>query len=329
MDESQTTGIFAPVTLRVQPREPNERGSLTIAELIDGYMAGYSGRDVTRAARLSFWAMALGQVRLRDLDGDMIADALEQLADMPVRRYMGREPDGTPRLRTFGRRTPATLNRFRAALGAALTWARRRRLTPKGWQSPLVEITAQPEARGRERFLSDDEISRLLAACRVSTWARLRLLVLLAVTTGARRGELLALRFGDIDLQQRTAAVRVSKNGDSRLLPLTEAAVAELCRLGVGDPQRLLFESSKKTGQPFSIETAWHRALRDAGLANSGVVFHSLRHTAASILARNGASLIQIGDLLGHRSATVTRRYAHLCIDGRREMVDAVFGGVK
>jgi integrase len=152
---------------------------------------------------------------------------------------------------------------------------------------------------------------------------------MMAVTTGARRGELLALRFGDLDLVQRTSTVRQSKNGDQRLLPLTESVIAELKRTGIGDPHRLIFESVKKPGQPFAIDAAWRRALADSNLAGSGVVFHSLRHSAASALARNGASLLQIGDLLGHRSPAVTRRYSHLCIDSKRQMVDQVFAGVK
>lgn len=186
----------------------------------------------------------------------------------------------------------------------------------------------QPEARGRERFLSDDELKRLLAVCRLSKWSRLRLLVLMAATTGARRGELLALRFGDLDMEQRTATVRRSKNGDQRLLPLTESVIAEMKRTGIGDAHRLIFESGKKPGQPFAIDSAWRSALTDAKLTGSNVVFHSLRHSAASALARNGASLLQIGDLLGHRSPAVTRKYSHLCVNSKRALVDEVFGAV-
>jgi len=216
----QTTGVLAPVIPLLQQRESNERGSLTLREAIDGYMAGYVGHDPTRNARVSFRSASVGDVRLRDLDSDLIADALEQLGKLPIQRYMGKNPDGSPRLRMFGPRSPATLNRYVAALGAVLTWAKRKRLTPKGWQSPLSEIENGPEAKGRERFLSDDELKRLLAVCRLSKWSRLRLLVLMAATTGARCGELQTLRFGDLDLKQRTATVRRSKNGDQRLLPM-------------------------------------------------------------------------------------------------------------
>jgi len=270
----QTTGILAPVVPLLQQQGPNERGGLILREAIDGYMAGYAGRDPTRSARVAFWSASLGDVRLRDLDSDMIGDALEQLARLPVQRYMGKNPDGSPRLRMFGPRSPATLNRYAAALGAVLTWAKRKRLTPKGWLSPLSEIENNPEARGRERFLSDDELKRLLSVCRLSKWSRLRLLVLMAATTGARRGELLALRFGDLDLKQRTATVKRSKNGDQRLLPLTETVIAEMKRTGMGEAHRLIFGSEKKPGQPFAIDSAWRVALeadQRAGLRHQNV----------------------------------------------------------
>ena len=154
MNKAPTTGILAPVIPLLQQRESTERGSLTLRETIDAYMAGYEGRDPTRNARVGFWAASLGDVRLRNLDSDMIGDALDRLATMPVQRYTGRDAEGRPKLRNFGPRSPATLNRYAAALGAVLTWAKRKRLTSKGWQPPLAGIEANPEAKGRERSSS-------------------------------------------------------------------------------------------------------------------------------------------------------------------------------
>ena len=77
--KEQTTGVLAPVISLLQQRESSERGSLTLREVIDGYMAGYDGRDPTRNARVSFWSASVGDVCLRDLDSDLIGDALERI----------------------------------------------------------------------------------------------------------------------------------------------------------------------------------------------------------------------------------------------------------
>ncbi|MEM8933646.1 MAG: site-specific integrase, partial [Acidobacteriota bacterium] len=134
----------------------------------------------------------------------------------------------------------------------------------------------------------------------------LELLVVLAVSTGARRGELLSLRWPDIDLGRRQAIVQHSKNGDRRVLPLHGRALDLLCRHGQVRPidDDRLFPIA---GFPRS---AWERARRAAGL--NDLRFHDLRHTAASHLAMHGATLVELAEILGHRSLQMVRRYAHL-----------------
>lgn len=116
-----------------------------------------------------------------------------------------------------------------------------------------------------------------------------------------------------------------SKNGDSRLLPLTPAVVQEL-RRHQGGPDRLVFESRRRPGQAFNVTPAFAIALRAAGIKDFHV--HDCRHDAASALARKGASLLEIADLLGHRQLQVTQRYAHLCADSKKALVARVMGSV-
>jgi len=103
-----------------------------------------------------------------------------------------------------------------------------KRLTPKGWHHPVRPIKSEQEDNGRVRFLSPEERDRLLAAARISVSPKLYLLILIAITTGARRGELLGLRIRDLDLEAKVATVHTSKNGEPRVLPLTDAGYALL-----------------------------------------------------------------------------------------------------
>lgn len=313
--------------LHCPPVLPLRDGSLTLAALIDLYMAQYTGRDGTRSSRLEWWRSRIGTLRLDELSDDHLHVELEALARSPGRYYAGKDVDGRPVYRARGKPlSGATINRYASALGAALTWAIRRRIAPKGFAHPLQGIEQQRESPGRTRFLTDDERERLLVACRASKWPRLYLLVLLALTSGARRGELLGLRWRDVDLAQRVAHVARSKNGDAKTLPLVAGVVDELRRFK-GAPDALVFPARLDPSHPMAIEDRWRQALRAAGIR--AFRFHDLRHSCASMLAANGATLLEIGDLLGHRSVSMTKRYSHLTTGHRSALVDRVMGQVR
>lgn len=304
---------------------PLRDGSITVAALIDAYMREYAGRDTTRAQRLRFWSGRLGSVRLVDLSDDDVFAALEELRDQRGRYYAGKDADGRPIMKA--KRKPlsaATLNRYQAALSATLTWAQRRRIAPKGWHNPCRHVELRPERNEVVRYLSDAERTALLAACRGSTWPKLHLLVLLALTTGARRGELEALRWRDIDLERAQAFVHCSKNGDRKVLPLVPAVVDELRRLA-GAPASLVFASSRRPDVAYNFVSAWQQALKEAGV--KAFRFHDLRHSCASALAQSGATLLEIADVLGHRQLSVTKRYSHLATEHKAKLVNRVFGG--
>jgi integrase len=325
-----THDAVTPTVVRTLQAAPN-RGDLTMREVVDGYMAAYAGRDSARAQRLAFWVGAIGEVRLRDLDADLIADHLEQLAAQPVRKYVGRDADGRRLYREHHVRSGSTVNRYRTTLSAVLTWARHKRLTPRGWHNPAHDIRAERETAGRTRFLSTEECDRLLKIARISAWPKLHLLILMAITTGARRGELLGLRYADLHLPDDkdapgTATLPRTKNGDARVLVLTPAVVAEIKRHGAGVPAALLFPGKFRPQQPYAIEEAWRRALKLARI--EGVRFHDLRHTCASYLAQSGASLLEVADVLGHRSLAMTKRYAHLTVNSKAKLVQSVLGRI-
>ncbi len=306
---------------------PLRAGHLTIAGLVDLYMAQYAGRDGTRLQRLTWWCKQVGTRRLDELSDDEVHSALEALANAPARCFAGKDADGNPILRSKGRPpAPATINRYAAALASVISWSIKRRIAPKGYVHPCRSIEMRPENNEKTRFLTEDERTRLLAACKASSWVGLYPLVLLAISTGARKGELLGLRWADIDLAHKVAHVGRSKNGDPKVLPIIPS-VAELLEARKGKPGALVFASSRVPSKAYSFEPCWDEALKAAKIR--GVTFHTLRHSCASFLAQNGATLLEIADLLGHRQLTMTKRYSHLASSHRSTLVNRVLGELR
>jgi len=226
-------------------------------------------------------------------------------------------------------RANATVVRYLAVLSHAFTMALRE------WQwcedNPVRKISKPKEPRGRVRFLSDNERERLLNACKVSRCPYLYTIVVLALSTGARRGELLNLCWSDVDLKRAVLTFRETKNGETRAVPLTGYAFdvftqhAKIRRLDT----TLVFPN--RTGEkPLGIRVAWDYAVKRAEIANFR--FHDLRHSAASYLAMNGATLAEIAEVLGHKTLAMVKRYAHLTEAHTRSVVErmnrAVFGSV-
>lgn len=304
-----------------------DRPALTLSELLDQYFAQFTGRDTEKVHRLVAWRERLGDREFSTITDDEVFAALEEIAAQPARIWCGLDADRKPIFRAKGKRTPATVNRYHAALSALFTWAIKKRRAPKGWTNPCHKIERQREAPGVVRFLSDEERARLLAACRASRWPQLYLLVLMGITTGARRGELLGLRWGEIDFERSVARVGITKNGEPKTLPLVPAVLEELHRFRKATPSALVFASRRSPGSAFQFEESWRAALKGARVR--AFRFHDLRHTCASYLAQNGASLLEIADVMGHRQLAMVKRYAHLTIKSKAALVNRVLGEIK
>lgn len=307
---------------------PLRRDDMPVAELIDLYMAHYAGRDTTRLQRLTWWQARLGTLRLDEVSDDHVHAALEALAGDPARFWAGLDAYGKPIFRAKKKpMAPATVNRYCAAMAAVFTWSVRRRIAPKGWDNPCRRVERRTENNEKTRFLSDDERQRLLEACKASRWPRMYLLVLMALTTGARKGELLGLRWADVDLTRSVAHVGRTKNGDPKVLPLVPAVVEQLRQFDRGQTEALVFGSNRNPRQAYTVDGRWHETLKAAGIR--GFRFHDLRHSCASYLAQHGATLLEIGDLLGHRQIAMTKRYSHLAASHRSALVNRVMGNMQ
>jgi integrase len=182
-----------------------------------------------------------------------------------------------------------------------------------GWipVHPLQGVRKPPASPARVRFLSQDERLRLLGACQQSRNPLLYLMVVLAISTGARKNELRRLRWCDIDLERGYLRLAKTKNKEPRSVPVTGHAFALLCqRAGLPHTDTDWVFPSRQRQQPMHFEKAWQNVRTQAGLTNFR--FHDLRHTAASYLAMSGATLLDIATVLGHKQISTTLRYAYL-----------------
>jgi len=326
---STLTQAAAGITERIRSMAERPH-SLTMREIIDRYMAQYAGRDTALPYRLQIWQHLIGDFTLEKIDSDLVHAAREELAKLPALSFRGRDHEGERIFKTKpGQKTksPATLNKFMSNLGSVCTWAIQARITPRAWVHPCRGIRRLPEPSGRVRFLSDEERTRLLAECKKSKYPRMYAMVLTAMLTGARLGELLSLRWCDMDLENATAPLGRTKNGDRRTLVLLPQVVAALRPFESSDKMRFVFGAMQTRQQtPCSIKKTWEKALERAAIENFR--FHDLRHCCASYLAQAGVPLNVIADVLGHRKMDMTRRYAHLTTQTKATAMQAALGKI-
>lgn len=206
-------------------------------------------------------------------------------------------------------RAPATVNRYLSAMRSAWNWGRAAGLVPQeqAWPSRLL-LT---EPKGRVRYLSDGELSALLRAA-VAQSSTMHAAVLLSVGCGIRQSELRRLRWADVDLDKQRIRVLLTKNNESRqvYLPSAAADALRVLKRGTVIGQTVIADDM---GQPVTkewLEYRWRLIRAAAGLHDFR--WHDMRHSCASFLAQQGATLLEIGSVLGHRSPSVTQRYAHL-----------------
>ena len=296
--------------------------SMLFRDLADEYDAQWAGDSRIRS-QLYYLREKLGDYKLIDIDKFIVKGVILEYAEGEVLRYNGANPTGYKLKRTGKERKPSTINRLRSRLSAIFRFAIENDYITS---NPVAGTKTWRENNKRERFLTDAERDRLLEVCRQSAWDKLYLLVLMALTTGARLNEMLHLRWSDIDFATRRATLHKTKNGTKRVLTFPQAVMNEMAehrQVGNG----LIFPSQIKPDRPFEFRKHWNRAVKETGLEDFR--FHDLRHSAASYLVMHGASLYETGDILGHKSLQTTKRYAHLSVDHKQELMDRIMGEIR
>jgi len=197
---------------------------------------------------------------------------------------------------------PATVNRELACLKhmftKAIEWGYLK-------TNPVKMVKLLKEPPGRLRYLNPDEAKALLEACQ----GYLRSIVVTALNTGMRKGEILALRWKDVDLRNRKVTVRKPKNNEIRVIPINQTLYQELSNLSQSSDGEYVFTNGDD--RPFGdIKKGFSAALKRAEIEDFH--FHDLRHTFGSHLVMQGIDLKTVQQVMGHKEIKTTMRYAHL-----------------
>jgi integrase len=216
-----------------------------------------------------------------------------------------------------------TLRHIKAAMSTAARW---QLITKNPFERlPLVTIPKRTPA-----FLTIQDAERLLS---VSGDAWLKDFIIFAINTGMRRGEILSLRWSDIDTGARVARITntdnfTTKSGEERTVSLNDAALMVVKRLKVSKHHEYLF--SCEYGRRLNADRVTHAfksAVRAAGLPE-GLHLHSTRHSFASLLVGGGTSLFTVSKLLGHSNSKTSEIYSHLLPSHMQHEVDKINIGI-
>jgi integrase len=172
--------------------------------------------------------------------------------------------------------------------------------------NPVKQVRKPKQARGRDRRITAGELKALQGS-------KIGPIVTLAVETGMRLGELLSLEWGLIDVEQRTATLPLTKNGEKRIVPLSPVALQTLATMDRNGER--VFSQWKAAD---SFENAWKRTLlrlrKDSTDPTylTDIRFHDLRHEAASRLFEKGLNMMEVASVTGHKTLAMLKRYTHL-----------------
>jgi integrase len=216
---------------------------------------------------------------------------------------------------------PATANRKLACLKHMMTKAVDWNMASEDMLKQVRKVKFVKERNRRLRFLDVEECQRLVDCCS----PHLKPIVITALNTGMRRGEILSLKWEQVGLKYGFISLEDTKSGEGREIPINDALRSVFD--GIPHSIESVYVFTGMDGDPYKeIKRSFNTALRKAEIYKA--TFHSLRHTFASHLVMNGVDLATVKELLGHKSLTMTLRYSHLAPGHRTKAVkvlDSVF----
>lgn len=281
---------------------------MTLTDVIDRYLEN----ELTRRnsdhqkfkMQLGYWKQHLGAYFLSSLTPDLIGKYRDELQKEPFKYKKLENGEKIPVYRTDG-----TVNRYLASLSIAYSFA----VKEWGWADDniVLKVRKRSESKGRIRFLKALEQKTLLDECTKVDEPYLYVVVVLALATGARFSEIMGLKWSNLDFNKNTVTYFDTKNGDNKTVPLSAYPKEILLKHSKVRRIDTDFVFPRKDGlAPKDIRKKWEKALENSGIEN--FKFHDLRHTAASNLAMNGATALEIATVLGHRTLQMVKRYSHL-----------------
>jgi integrase len=267
---------------------------------------------------LPWWREAIGHLKLSDVTAATLVDCRAKLAKQPFTRAKPTSPRTTvkagEKAREF-KRAPGTVKKYLACLRHVFTVAR------KEWHwashNPFDDVSMPKASGNRVRYLSTDERAALLA--QTAADQKLHTFVVLALSTACRAGELVNLRWRDVDLTEGRLLFRLTKNDEGRAAWLHGEALrlmTEHAKVRPLDSERRVFESPE--GNKYDYLTPFKEAMAAAKVASFR--FHDLRHSAATYLAMEGATEAQLRAIGGWKSGVV-RQYVHIAAQDAKSVV--------
>lgn len=249
-------------------------------------------------AMYDWWDREIGLYKVTELSASIISSKKELLRTEPI--YKGKK-------RTIRRNN--TINKYLMCISAVLSYAVKELELIE--INPCSKVSLMTKPDGRKRFLSMDEISIFLKNCKEHS-LMVYVYTLILISTGARYSEVLRLRVEDIDYENQQIYYLNTKNKESRGVPI-EQSVLELIKqylkvnqIDTGN----IFKPKRSDGEYPYIKGILEKIIKDSGLKDFHI--HDIRHTTASYIAMSGGSLLDIAEILGHKSLVMARRYSHL-----------------
>ena len=234
--------------------------------------------------------------------------ALSEISSFMVEKYkLARKEEGAG---------PATINRELACLrhmfNMALKWK-------KAQSNPVREVKFFKEPKEKDRILSKEEEARLLEAVRTGHKSKhLEPIIITALNTGMRKGEILNLKWSNVDFKNGFIVVEGTKNDEIRQIPLNKKLTEALQDVRKASKGEYVFSDK---GKPYTdVKTGWWTALKRAGIEN--FTFHGMRHTFGSRLGMAGEDLRTIQELMGHKDINMTMRYSHPTPEHKKRAVE-------
>lgn len=286
----------------------------TFAEAVERYFKEQIV-SVVKQGHLLWWKKELGSFYLHDVRPSIITEKKQKLLSESIQKGIIR--------------SKSTCNRFLATLSHLMN------VCLKQWEwvseNPVKKISREKEPRERTRFLNSEERNRLLEACKKSTNSYLFTFVVLLLGTGCRYNEIRCLKWTEVDLFRGKITITKSKNTDMRSVPIRGLALELLRNLAAASSSvGFVFPSSNKH-KPLELRRAFRTAIKRAELKSFRG--HDARHCYATEMLAQGLSLGEIGLLLGQRSVSSTKRYAHLVesrsIEAIEKMSEEIFKEVQ
>lgn len=295
----------------------------TLGQLIDRYLKDElpkrnSGKK-TYESMLKWWKDKLGDYYASDITPQMISKYRDELQKHPIEinlKCKNGNRLGRPKIEKY--RTNSTVNHYLSAISIVYSFG-----IEWGWvyENVVHKVTTKKIKRDNKQPLQENELEKLILACKNSYNRNLFPAVIIALTTSARYSEILNLKWKNIDFKNRKIYYLNTKNGDSRgsyMPDILYRVLMEHSKIRKIDNE-YLFPSEKCENAPISLRKSWAKAKEASGI---DIRFHDLRHLAASFLAMTGGTLLEIAQVLGHKTLEMVRHYSHLTENHTNKLVD-------